>query len=248
MADTNWIKLNRKIWDNFLWNFEKPQYAMAWIDLLLMANYKDKQIMFDGKVETIQRGSFVTSMVKLSERWDMNRKTVKSFLDVLQNSGMITYTTSKRRTTVFITNYLVYQGFAGFESEPDGQLTGQLNGQVDGQLTGQPDGHNIRSLKKIKESKKVKEDIGGDSPTAPPTKRKVFQKPSVEDVRSYCQESGYHIDPERFINYYESNGWMVGRNKMKDWKATVRGWASRDKGKPASQAPADYGSPEDFYK
>ena len=248
MADTNWIKLNRKIWDNFLWNFEKPQYAMAWIDLLLMANYKDKQIMFDGKVETIQRGSFVTSMVKLSERWCMNRKTVKGFLDVLQESGMITYTTSKKCTTIFITNYLVYQGFPGFEGEDTTQQSAQLTAQLTTQQSAQLTAHNIRSLKKIKESKKVKEDIGGDSPAAPPTKRKVFQKPSVDDVRSYCQESGYHIDAERFINYYESNGWMVGRNKMKDWKATVRGWASRDKGKPTSQTPADYGSPEDFYK
>lgn len=158
MADSNWIKLNRKIWDNFVWNFEKPQYALAWIDMLLLANYKDKQVMFGGKVETIQRGSFVTSMVKLAERWDMNRKTVKSFLDTLQADGMITYTTTKRRTTVFITNYLLYQGFAGSDGDSDGQLNGQLTGQPTGQLSGQPTGHNIRRLKKVKESKEGEED------------------------------------------------------------------------------------------
>lgn len=151
MADNNWIKLNRKIWDNFLWNFDKPQYALAWIDLLLMANYKDKQIMFNGRVETIQRGSFVTSMVKLSERWSMNRRTVKGFLDVLQNSGMITYQTSKKCTTIFVTNYLIYQGLAGSAHEDSAQPTAQQSAQ--------PTAHNIRRLKKIEEIQESKEEL-----------------------------------------------------------------------------------------
>ncbi len=148
MAETKldgWIKLHRKIQDCFIWSFEKPQYTLAWIDMLFMANYKDKQAIFDGKIETVKRGTFITSMVKLSERWNMNRKTVKTLLDILQDSGMITYKTTKKRTTVCIKNYHVYQDF----SELDGKLNGQLNGQLDGQL----DGHNIRK-KEREESKK----------------------------------------------------------------------------------------------
>lgn len=56
-----------------------------------------------------------------------------------------------------------------------------------------------------------------------------FSAPSVDEVRAYAQEKGYMIDPEHFVDYYTSNGWRVGRNPMKDWKATVRTWASRDK-------------------
>ena len=51
-----------------------------------------------------------------------------------------------------------------------------------------------------------------------------FTPPSVEDVRTYCIERGNNIDPDKFVDYYTGNGWMVGRNKMKDWKATVRSW------------------------
>ena len=51
-----------------------------------------------------------------------------------------------------------------------------------------------------------------------------FAPPSVEDVRTYCIERGNNIDPDKFVDYYTGNGWMVGRNKMKDWKATVRSW------------------------
>jgi len=52
---------------------------------------------------------------------------------------------------------------------------------------------------------------------------------TLDDVRRYCSERKNGVDPERFYNYYESNGWMVGRNKMKDWKAAVRTWERNQK-------------------
>ena len=55
-----------------------------------------------------------------------------------------------------------------------------------------------------------------------------FAPPSVDDVRSYCLERGNNIDPDKFVDYYTGNGWMVGRNKMKDWRATVRSWERND--------------------
>lgn len=51
-----------------------------------------------------------------------------------------------------------------------------------------------------------------------------FTPPTVEDVRAYCQERQNNVDPEKFVDYYTSNGWVVGKNKMKDWKAAVRTW------------------------
>ena len=53
---------------------------------------------------------------------------------------------------------------------------------------------------------------------------KKFKKPTLEEVKEYCLERENEVDPELFINYYESNGWKVGRNSMKDWKACVRTW------------------------
>ena len=54
--------------------------------------------------------------------------------------------------------------------------------------------------------------------------RTRFTPPTLEDVKSYCLERNNNVDAERFIDYYTSNGWMVGKNKMKDWKAAVRTW------------------------
>lgn len=69
-----------------------------------------------------------------------------------------------------------------------------------------------------------KDRLGKDSIDNKESKPKRFTPPSLEDVQAYCLERNNNVDAERFIDYYQSNGWMVGRNKMKDWKSAVRTW------------------------
>ena len=57
---------------------------------------------------------------------------------------------------------------------------------------------------------------------------KRFTPPSVSDVKDYCETRSNTVDPESFHDFYESKGWMVGKNKMKDWKAAVRTWEKKD--------------------
>lgn len=61
--------------------------------------------------------------------------------------------------------------------------------------------------------------------------RYIFTPPSVDEVRAYCKERGNDVDAQRFVDFYEAKGWMVGKNKMKDWKACVRTWERSDKHK-----------------
>lgn len=56
-------------------------------------------------------------------------------------------------------------------------------------------------------------------------KEKRFAPPTPENVREYCREKGLNVDADRFVDFYESKNWYVGKNKMKDWKAAVRNWA-----------------------
>jgi hypothetical protein len=65
-----------------------------------------------------------------------------------------------------------------------------------------------------------------------------FIPPTIDEVRDYCDERGNDVDPEKFISYYESNGWMVGRNHMKDWKAAIRTWEKNSYGKPLNSSPS----------
>lgn len=62
-----------------------------------------------------------------------------------------------------------------------------------------------------------------------PPKREQFSPPSIQNVAEYCREKGYQIDPESFVAYYDSVGWMIGKKKMKSWKGAVVTWAKRER-------------------
>lgn len=65
------------------------------------------------------------------------------------------------------------------------------------------------------------------------TKRKRFEKPTLSQITQYCLERNNNVNAEQFYDYYESNGWKVGKNAMKDWKAAVRTWEKNNYNKPA---------------
>lgn len=65
-------------------------------------------------------------------------------------------------------------------------------------------------------------------------KRKVFSKPTLDDVRAYCATRARGVDPERWYAHYEANGWKVGRTAMVDWQAAVRKW--EEPTKPAAES------------
>jgi 5-methylcytosine-specific restriction endonuclease McrA len=89
------------------------------------------------------------------------------------------------------------------------------------------------------QSESISESNTDSGDTNAPTARKRFTPPTLEEVRAYCQDRQNSVNPQRFVDYYTSNGWMVGKNRMKDWKAAVRNWEQKDK---PLQAPSVHGS------
>ena len=71
-----------------------------------------------------------------------------------------------------------------------------------------------------------------EEPKKEPAKR--FVKPTVEEIKAYCDERYNSVNPQQFYDFYESKDWRVGANKMKDWKAAVRTWEQRDDRRPAA--------------
>lgn len=65
-------------------------------------------------------------------------------------------------------------------------------------------------------------------PADKPPQRPRFVPPRAEQVQAYCREKGYTLDVQRFIDYYTSTGWCVGKSPMKDWKAAVRNWQRKE--------------------
>lgn len=76
------------------------------------------------------------------------------------------------------------------------------------------------------------------------TASKRFVKPTIEEIAEYCTQRGNNVDAQKFFDYYESNGWKVGRNSMKDWKAAVRSWErngyDKQATKPVAQSKLKY--------
>lgn len=81
----------------------------------------------------------------------------------------------------------------------------------------------------FQESKKADNVNGNENENENATNKTGFVKPTIEQVDNYMKEIEYKGDAEYFINHYQSNGWVVGRSKMKDWKSAVRNWKKNDK-------------------
>lgn len=80
---------------------------------------------------------------------------------------------------------------------------------------------------------KIEKEIHSSASTT--TKRKRFEKPTLSEIKEYCIERNNNVDAQHFYDYYESNGWKVGKNSMKDWKAAVRTWERSEYRKPNSK-------------
>lgn len=195
-----WISVHRQIQEHWLWADKPFSKGQAWIDMLMLANHEDKQILLGKEVVTIKTGSFITSEVKLAERWGWSRHKVRDFLDVLKTEKMIDKVSDRQRTTIFVDNYAEYQD------------TGKYQKDNPGTTQGQPRDTNNNDNNANNENKFVKESEEKDTPT-------------LEEIKDYCLERNNSVDAERFFDYYTANGWVQGKGKpIKDWKACVRTW------------------------
>lgn len=123
-----------------------------------------------------------------------------------------------------VSTILHEEGPTVLQDEPRGELQGELQG-------GQQRGHIHRQDKTRLDNSKETTVKKGETKQgkAKKTPKRCFTPPSVAMVRAYCEERSNHIDPEEFIDFYGSKGWMVGKSKMKDWKCAIRNWERRRK-------------------
>ncbi|MBY6779798.1 hypothetical protein FDB15_05820 [Clostridium botulinum] len=104
-----WIKLYRNLREHWIW--EDPVKLRWWIDMLLQANHHDKKLALGNEIILIRRGSFHTSELKLAKRWCTSKKSARTFLNLLQNDGMINMVKSFKGTTIEVSKYGDYQGY-----------------------------------------------------------------------------------------------------------------------------------------
>lgn len=105
-----WILLHRKIQDCDIWANNQPfDMRSAWVDLLLLANHRDAETIFDYTPLTIKRGQYLTSVRKLGARWSWSKNRTLKFLHMLESLGMIERESNNQRTLITIVKYSDYQ-------------------------------------------------------------------------------------------------------------------------------------------
>lgn len=218
MSDIGWIKLHRKIQECWIWEDKPYDKARAWIDLLLLAMHRDKKLLIQSDIELVPRGSFMTSILKLSERWGWSRNKTLRFLNVLESEQMLNTKRTQNGTLITIENYGVYQG---------GDTTyDTANETTDGTTDGTTDEPQKKNVKNIKNNIIYNR---GNSDELQNDKKKRFVPPTVEEVKAYCVERKNNVNAEVFVDFYQSKNWYIGKNKMKDWKAAIRTWEKKNK-------------------
>jgi hypothetical protein len=194
---SGWIKLHRSITNHWLYT-EKRVFSKfeAWNDILLTVNFTDAKTIIKGSLYEVKRGQSILSLESWSKRWNWNRSKVSRFLNTLQLDGMIVVKSDTVTTQLTVCNYESYQG----ERTADETQTRRRRDADETQVN------------TIEEGKKEKKEIS------------IFIEPTYNEILEYCTQRKNGIDVNKFLNFYASKGWMVGKNKMKDWKACVRSW------------------------
>lgn len=219
MSEVKWIKLTVDMFDNRKIKYlrtlpEGNNIVLIWVMLLTMAGrcnsggmiFLTENIPYTGQVLANELG-FETSTVELA-------------LKILASLGMISE----------IDGYIQIEGWDDHQSADKLEQIREQNRirkqkeRERKQIAMSRDGHvTVTQCHATDIDKEIDKDIDKD------IKVRRFTSPTPEEVQQYCSESGHYIDADAFVDFYSSKNWMVGKNKMKDWKSAVRNWERRDK-------------------
>ena len=235
MSDNGWIKLHRKIRDNWIW--DDPEMFKAWIDILLMVNHQDKKIKVNGELVTIKRGEKLTSILKLSDRWGWSRKRVMRFLDLLESDGMCTTKRTPNGTTLKVSNYADYQSFQTIKRTTNDTTNDTADDTPDDTTVDTP--HDTQTIMSNNSSNNVNNFFCASALKKIP--------PEKSDVEAYCRQKRYRgMDIDGFFEYYDMRDWkLAGGLKMPDWTKAVDYWHSKGK-KEAEKGQTDAPYLEEF--
>lgn len=241
-SDVKWIKITTDIFDDekMLMIEALPSadsIIVVWFKLLTFAGKQNN----DGVFVMNNRIAYTDEMLASIFRRDIN--VVRFALETFERFGMIDIIEG----VVTIPNWNKHQTLDSYEKKKERDriysaerrakqrlLISANEKSSDSRLTS-----NDKSLSvAISEEEKEKEieldkdnNIGdsNESRCSQRYKRKPFVQPTVEEVQAYCMERMNNVNAESFVDFYESKGWYVGKNKMKDWKAAVRTWEKGNK-------------------
>lgn len=196
-----WIKLYRKMLKNPV-VCKDGDHLAVWVYLLLNATHEEYPMLFKGEKIILKPGQLITGRKSISMKLNVSESKVQRILNFLKSEQQIEQQISNKNRLITILNWSEYQSC---EQQDEQQVN---NNRTTSE-------QQVNTNKNVKNNKNVKEER--------------FRPPSTEEVKEYCLKRKNNIDAENFHNFYSAKGWMVGKNKMKDWQAAIRTWEQRDK-------------------
>ena len=196
MDDNGFILIHRKLRDHWIATDHKT--LAVFHQILTRVEWKDddKTVYFNQSQAKLKRGQMTCGRSQMCRWAGVTAQSYKTAITKLKSTNTITIQSNSRFSIITLVNWDKYQ-------YPTNRSTSQpINDQqVINQKVTTLEQYNHIPLNKIT--------------------RRAFSKPSIQDIKSILNTQ----EAEKFLDYYESNGWKVGRNPMKDWKATARNWA-----------------------
>jgi hypothetical protein len=211
-----WIKVYRKILTSAV--FENPNMLKIWVWCLIRANWTETTTMFDGGELELQIGQFVTGRYTGSGECNMSPTTFYGNLKKLEQIGNITLKSDNKKTLVTIVNYSSYQDELALERQ-------------------QHDNKPTTNRQQTDTDKEVKKERSKEC-----TYKTSKEKPTDQNevISYFLSISGSRSDSLAWWDYHEANGWKVGKNPIKDWRATCRTWMRNKSSfsqKPVAESP-----------
>lgn len=200
MAKNGWVKIHRCI-EDAPWYKDANTSHLAQ-HLIRKANHEAGEIMFNRSIIRVERGQLVTGLFTLSHETGATHRKLRTSLEILRKCSFLTLQPTQRYTIITICNYELYQ-----------QSDNQCVTLTDKEATNsrQTDVTLTDNKQEVKKEKKER-NIG------------AFAKPTLDEVTSFITSKGWSVDPVAWYSHYESNGWRVGRNPMRNWRAAVLTW------------------------
>lgn len=230
MADIKWIKLDTGIFEDekikiVLSMPEGKNLVVIWLKLLCLAG----RLNNSGVLMVNKTIPYTAEM--LSAVFDETESLMRLAIDTFQRLGMI----DQFNGALLLPNWEKHQSedrLKEIQNQAAARVARHRERQRLKAQCNVTDTLLIRSCNAIELEQEPEQELkkGNDGAKAP-NPRKVFTPPTIDDVKAYCAERKNTVDAERWYDHYTSNGWMVGRNKMKDWKAAVRTWERNENGK-----------------
>ena len=220
MADVKWIKITTDIFDDekILLIESMPSsdsIITIWFKLLILAGKQNN----NGVFMMSNKLPYTDEMLATIFRRDIN--TVRLALSTFEKFGMIEIVDN----VITIPNWNKHQTLDAYERKKERDRAYQKDRRERQKML--IDGKSSDKSSDVAVSEEEREE-DKDIDKKENTKRKNFIPPTVDEVKEYIDSVGSQIDAESFVAFYESKGWMVGKNKMKSWKAAIVTWEKRN--------------------